>query len=120
MNDAIALLAVSQLVCLGGMAYLYMQLQSLRAKGAAPGRQAPPRGRPSERSVQPPPGRAAGQAARAAYGSRAAAATAGRADVAAIAARMSELGIDVPALARRMQKSEEEVRLLLRRQGAAR
>ena len=120
MNDAIALLAVSQLVCLGGMAYLYMQLQSLRAKGAAAVRRPPARGRPLERPLPLPPGRAASQAARAAYGSQAAAAMAGRTDVAAIAARMSELGIDVPALARRMQKSEEEVRLLLRRQGAAR
>jgi hypothetical protein len=32
---------------------------------------------------------------------------------------MDELGVDIPALARRMHRSEEEIRLLLRRQGAA-
>ncbi len=116
MNDAIALLAISQLVCIGGIAYLYMQLQSLQARRGRGGRVPSPRVRHIDQSVTPVgPMQHAGHQAYARE-----AATPIRTDAAAIAARMSELGIDVPALARRMRKSEEEVRLLLRRQGAAR
>lgn len=118
MNDAIALLAVSQLVCIGGLAYLYMQLQTLRSRGARSRRSAAPRVRHIDQSIASGP-RTLERAARRAYSSTPAT-THGRADAASIASRMSELGIDVPALARRMRKSEEEVRLLLRRQGAQR
>lgn len=116
MNDAIALLAVSQLVCIGGLAYLYMQLQTLRSRGSRSRREAAPRVRHIDQSIAPGP-RTLEQAARQAYASPL---PHGHSDAASIAVRMSELGIDVPALARRMRKSEEEVRLLLRRQGAPR
>lgn len=119
MNDAIALLAVSQLVCIGGLAYLYMQLQSLRANRRRPRRADPPRVRHIDQSASIP-SRAVQNAARQAYSSSPSAPGSVSADAAAIASRMSELGIDIPALARRMRKSEEEVRLLLRRQGAQR
>jgi hypothetical protein len=107
MNDAIALLAVSQLVCLGAIGYLYMEVQKLRRQ---PRRSAAPRPQHPREAVK--------QAARQAYAAspRAASSAFGR-DAGSIAARMNELGIDVPALARRMNRSEEEVRLLLRRQG---
>ncbi|MBE7520155.1 MAG: hypothetical protein HS107_13035 [Thermoflexaceae bacterium] len=119
MNDALALLAVSQLVCIGGLAYLYMQVQSLRASGRHRRRPGATRVHHIEQSPAAP-ARATENAARQAYAAQAPAGPAGRADAAAIASRMSELGIDIPALARRMRKSEEEVRLLLRRQGAQR
>lgn len=119
MNDAIALLAISQLVCLGAMFYLYTQLQEMRKRR-------PVRRRGSARVHDLPvtaevPGRhAAGQAARAAYGPRRGITPpAPRMPATALAARLGEAGLDVPALARRMHKSEEEVRLLLRRQGLA-
>lgn len=109
MTDAIVLLAISQLVCLGAIAYLYMEIQRVR-------REPQPRVRRAG-----PPRNAARQAAAQAYSgsSRSAAAAFGH-DPAAIAARMDGLGVDVSALARRMNRSEEEVRLLLRRQGVAR
>ncbi|MGE5596188.1 MAG: hypothetical protein ACM3S1_09160 [Hyphomicrobiales bacterium] len=108
MNDAIALLAGSQLVCLGALGYLYMEIQRLR-KDARP-RRAPVH-----------PRAAVQQAARQAYATstRQAGSAFGR-DAASIAARMNDLGVDIPALARRMNRSEEEVRLLLRRQGVVR
>ena len=127
MNDAIALLAISQLVCLGAIFYLYTQVQSLR-------RLAPVRRAQSNR-VHPLPDatelaarEVANVAARQAYAARTAPdrpsprpAPSRRApaaqDAPSLAARVSELGVDVPALARRMKKSEEEVRILLRRQG---
>lgn len=116
MNDAVALLAISQLVCLGALFYLYTQLQEVKRLGHA-------RRQPSTRVHRMPAAsdvshHAAGRAARAAY-----AEPAGRAseplDVAALAARAGTEGMDVAALARRMRKSEEEVRLLLRRRGIA-
>lgn len=119
MNDAIALLAISQLVCIGGLAYLYMQLQSLRSQGRRPRRTGAARIRHVDQSAALP-SLSAAQAARQAYAAQSPGRAPGRTDAAAIAARMSELGIDIPALARRMRKSEEGVRLLLRRQGAAR
>ena len=115
MNDAIALLAISQLVCLAALIYLYMQVQALRSRNSAR-RASPGRFRPVARGFDLAGTQSATQAARNAYGSSAhPVGPARRADTAAIAARMSELGVDVPALARRMHKSEEEVRLLLRR-----
>lgn len=117
MNDAIALLAISQLVCLAAMIYLYTQLQAV--KGAAPRRRsASARVQPMARSVQVAARQSAGQAARHAYSTpqrSAPRSPLGRPDSASIAARMTELGMDIPALAGRLQKSEEEVRLLLRR-----
>jgi hypothetical protein len=113
MNDAIALLAISQLVCLSAMIYLYSQVQLLKSRPAR--RAASSRVRPMSRPVDLAARKTATQAARQAYGAPMRPASVRRPDTAAIAARMSELGVDVPALARRMQKSEEEVRLLLRR-----
>lgn len=146
MNDAITLLAVSQLISLGGVAFLYRQVQSLRRStarprvGAAvrnPVMQVPPA------LVSPPAGFALGEdqalltrAARNAYAppaphpaatppSQAPAPANGtsaqlRFDSGAIAARMTELGVDVPALARRMRRSEAEVQALLGRRTTAR
>ena len=120
MNDAIALLAISQLVCLGALFYLYMQLQEVRRRG--PARRQPSarvHRMPGPETVSPP---LAGRAARAAYATPAGGAShvanPARSELAALVAR-SNGAIDIPALARRMRKSEEEVRLLLRRQGIA-
>ena len=72
-------------------------------------------------AVEVAPRQASARAATAAYSAASpASAAANRGEAATLAARLSEMGVDIPALARRMQKSEEEVRLLLRRQGAAR
>lgn len=109
MNDAIALLAISQLVCIGAILYLYIQLQSVRQPGPARRRPASPR----VRHIAPPadaPSPAAARAAHHAY----AASTPQSPPAAALA---TPPGISVTDLARRMRKSEEEVRLLLRRQG---
>ena len=115
MNDAIALLAISQLVCLAALIYLYMQVQALRSRNSAR-RASSGRARPVARGFDMASTHSATQAARNAYGSSGRPQGPARsADTAAIAARMSELGVDIPALARRMHKSEEEVRLLLRR-----
>lgn len=118
MNDAIALLAISQLVCLGAIFYLYTQLQAL--KGAASIRRRQPSAR-VQRMVAPTEtgSPAAARAARAAYGANPPSTSPRPADSATLAARIGESGVDVAALARRMRKSEEEVRLLLRRQGIA-
>jgi hypothetical protein len=128
MNDAIVLLAISQIVCLSGMAYLYMQVQGMRRHPMRPRtvtRSPRVQGMEHTVPVEPDPQPVAQHArAQAAY-------TAPRtplaapapvqpvmsADAASIAARMAELGVDIPSLARRMRKSEEEVRLMLRRQG---
>ncbi len=119
MNDAIALLAISQLVCLAAMIYLYTQLQAVKT-GVPRRRVASGRVQPMARSIQVAARRSASQAARQAYSApqrSIAGRPAGRPDTASIAARMTELGMDIPALAGRLQKSEEEVRLLLRRGG---
>lgn len=115
MTDAIALLAISQLVCLGAIFYLYTQVQAL--KSANPIRKRPPSAR-VQRMVAPTEmgSPAAARAARAAYGANP---PAHAANGATLAARLGDSGLDVAALARRMRKSEEEVRLLLRRQGIA-
>ena len=119
MNDAIALLAISQMVCLAAMLYLHSQVQSLRKHSAVR--------RLRSSRVAAMPGTldlaaktTAARAARRAYTTTSkSAAHAFAGDAAAIATRMTDLGMDVPALARRMQRSEEEVRLLLRRKGIA-
>ncbi|MCO5202637.1 MAG: hypothetical protein M9925_13135 [Chloroflexi bacterium] len=114
MTDAIALLAISQLVCLGAIFYLYVQLQAV--KSANPIRKRPPSAR-VQRMVAPTEigSPATARAARAAYGANPPAPA--HDPAATLAARIGESGVDVAALARRMRKSEEEVRLLLRRQG---
>ena len=112
MNDAIVLLSISQIVCLGGLAYLYMQLQgmssraprrrpveSMRAQPIAQPVQVAPERRPLPAVVtRPQPAPVFAQAN------------------VPVSARMAELGVDVATMARRMNKSEEEVRLMLRRQ----
>jgi hypothetical protein len=117
MTDAIALLAISQLVCLGAIFYLYVQLQAV--KSANPVRKRPTSAR-AQRMVAPPEigSPATARAARAAYGATPPA-RAHDAAAATLAARIGDSGVDVAALAHRMRKSEEEVRLLLRRQGIA-
>jgi hypothetical protein len=116
MTDAIALLAISQLVCLGAMFYLYTQLQAV--KSANPIRKRAPSAR--VRRTVAPSGAGSPAVARAAYAAYGQHAPARAHDAAAtLAARIGESGVDVAALARRMRKSEEEVRLLLRRQGIA-
>ena len=110
MYDAIALLAISQLVCLGGLAYLFMQHQKSQAR---PERQ---RGAAAATSS-----RHQGSAAVPAQDRRTRRPAASQPRPSeAVAAELSGLEIDIPALAARMNRSEEEVRLLLRRQGAAR
>ena len=122
MNDAIALLAISQLVCLGAIFYLYTQLQSLRNGGAARPKRQPVRVHQMTAPTELGSATAA-RAARQAYGAPTTtpnpARAALRAEAGTIARRVSDYGVDVTELARRMRKSEEEVRLLLRRQGIA-
>lgn len=122
MNDAIALLAISQLVCLGAIFYLYTQVQSLRSGAAARPKRQSARIHQMAAPTELPTATAA-RAARQAYGAASpapnAARAALRAEAGTIAQRVSEYGVDVTELARRMRKSEEEVRLLLRRQGIA-
>jgi len=119
MNDAIALLAISQLVCLGALFYLYAQLQEMK-KGRPARKQPSARvhrmGGPATVNQQ-----SAGRAARAAYAQPTEAIVTpppsrARGELASLVARANG-AVDVTALARRMRKSEEEVRLLLRRQG---
>ncbi len=132
MNDAIVLLALSQFVCIGGIGYLYLQLQKLRTGQPQASRQRRPEPRyaeaeasvqeqaraPLARRVQQPPRRPEAQPAPAhrAYQQHAAPPQ----SPAALAAQLTSMGLDIPALARRMNRSEEEVRLLLRRQQVAR
>jgi hypothetical protein len=110
MNDAVALLAISQLVCLAALVYLYSQLQAVKANQPAR-KTVSGRVRSMPHPVDVPGAR---QAARQAY-TASTAPTKPRPAAPDLATRMGELGVDVPALARRMQKSEAEVRLLLRR-----
>lgn len=119
MNDAIVLLAISQIVCLAGMAYLYLQVQGMNSRQprrqpvtsqrAQPIERSIPLEAPRERIVAPVAATVPSPAMANAYAS---AASAG----APVANRMAELGVDVQTLARRMNKSEEEVKLMLRRQ----
>ena len=123
MTDAIALLAISQIVCLGGLAYLYFQLQGMRSqlprlRNATASRVH--RAVAEERTPSARPmayGRAKPSLARA---TPAPTASQRPLNSATLAARMAELGVDVSALARRTGRSEEEVRLMLRRQGMSR
>jgi hypothetical protein len=122
MNDAIALLAISQLVCLGAIFYLYTQLQAVKARPRGKRATISPRVHLMSTTVEVGSHQAA-RAAQAAYAPARAAATTettARGEAATLAARLTEMGVDVPSLARRLHKSEEEVRLLLRRQGVAR
>lgn len=108
MTDVIALLAISQLVTLGALFYLYLQVQQLRG-GARTIRHRTP----SAAETAPAPG----------IPVRGAATRAARAYAAAPRPALDQLRagarVDVAELARRMHRSEEEVRLLLRRQGIA-
>jgi hypothetical protein len=117
MNDAIALLAISQLVCLGALFYLYTQLHEVRK--SAPGRKRQPSARVHQMSGARTVNQySAARAARAAYSPPAEEGPVSRGDLSALISRANG-AIDITALARRMRKSEEEVRLLLRRQGIA-
>lgn len=122
MNDAIALLAISQLVCLGAIFYLYTQVQALRGGQTARPKRQPARVHQMAAPTELPTATAA-RAARQAYGAPTPAPNparaALRAEAGTIAQRVADYGVDVTELARRMRKSEEEVRLLLRRQGIA-
>ncbi|WBL34998.1 hypothetical protein O0235_09380 [Tepidiforma flava] len=109
MTDVIALLAISQLVTLGALFYLYLQVQFSSAPGPArsaavePADEAPAPGIPVR-------GAAARRAASGGLHGRSA----------RTPPTPSDQGrVDVAELARRMHRSEEEVRLLLRRQGIA-
>ena len=117
MNDAVALLAISQLVCLGGIAYLYSQVQALRNGSRRQRRSPSQRLHAVDEAVDVAGPYSTRQAARRAYGPQL---QAPRPQTAAqlLADRVGDVDIDIPALARRMRRSEEEVRLLLRRQGA--
>lgn len=109
MNDALALLAISQLVSLGGIAYLYMQVQALRRQPPARVRRSP-RVQSLEHPVQAVAREAVSRAARDAYGAASRPAQAPQ-------PRAAGGAPDIAELARRMNRSEEEVRLLLRRRG---
>ncbi len=101
MTDALALLALSQLVCLGGLGYLYLHVQELRrrlTRAEAILRRQAAANQEFARPVR------AGSPAR-------------REELARLAAQMQQEGADLATLARRLQRSEEEVRLLLRRYG---
>jgi hypothetical protein len=109
MNDAIVLLALSQVVCLGGLAYLYGRVEDLRRQARSSRRVTSGRVRhidPFESSsplidhVTPRPPATAPMPPD-------------------LAVQIEALGVDIPAIARRMRRSEEEVRLLLRRQGVS-
>lgn len=140
MNDAVGLLAISQLVCLVAVAFLYFQVNSLRRAAGKGRRRASRPAAPLQDTAQydlttpTAPLAAAGRLARQAYAPAKtqqrleparpmpSAVATGQVtfDSGAIAARMAELGVDVPMLARRMRKSEAEVRALLGRQAAGR
>jgi hypothetical protein len=118
MTDAVALLAISQLVCLGGLAYLYTQVQKLRQASHRQPRQRMPM--PAHESAPPPVRQASTRAAQQAYGPAPAPRPTRPASSVASLLQEAGAGVDVAALARRMNRSEEEVRLMLRRQGVGR
>ena len=111
-SDALALLAISQLVCIGAIAYLYLQVQALQRSqprrrvvpGSAPARPAPSAQRTAQAAFESHPRRAAAGPPL---------------EASSLAARLGDRTVDVAALALRMGKSEEEVRLLMRRRGIA-
>lgn len=106
MTDAVALLALSQLVCLGGLGYLYLRLQELRKVLA----------RANRGLNRPTPEHPTARAATRAY-SQAQPAGRNRAELAALAARLRDGRTDIASLARQLNRSEEEIRLLLRSRG---
>jgi hypothetical protein len=115
MSDAIVLLAISQVVCLGGMAYLYLQFQTVTRQGGRPRHaNATFVERPALRQEMQPVAVAAAAATRAYAAPR----LEGPARAAVETAIDGQ--VNLTTLARRMNKSEEEVRLLLRRQAAHR
>lgn len=116
MNDAIVLLSVSQIVCLGGLAYLYLQVQGMD-RGKRRRRSTAMRGQPIDQAVHMP-GRQVQEMTPAIVTRSHAAPAAPAPTPVPIATRMAELGVDVATMARRMNKSEEEVKLMLRRQAA--
>jgi len=123
MTDAIALLAISQIVCLGGLAYLYFQLQGVRSQLPRLRNASASRVHRAVAEERPSPSPTAAQRyAEPSLARPAPAATAPQRPLTAatLTARMDELGVDVSALARRTGRSEEEVRLMLRRQGFSR
>jgi hypothetical protein len=107
MTDVIALLAISQLITLSALFYLYLQVQELR-RGLRPVRRA-----------AAPPAPAPGIPVRGAAARRAAGAAYAATPRPALDQLRHGAAVDVAELARRMHRSEEEVRLLLRRQGIA-
>lgn len=103
MTDVVVLLAISQLICLGGLCYFARQVLALKgeladaiAMASLPGDDTFAAAESLEPDV--PRDHLAG-------------------DVALLADRMNELGLDIPALARRMRRSEGEVRMLLQEYG---
>lgn len=113
MMDALALIAVSQLVCIGAIGYLYLQLQAVRREKPQRVRRSP-RVQSLEHPVQAVTREASSRAAREAY-------AASSTQQAPRPMRPTPEGghVDIAELARRMNRSEEEVRLLMRRRGAA-
>lgn len=101
MTDALALLALSQLVCLGGLGYLYLHIQELRRRLARVEARLRRQAAGSQDAARP---------VRIANPAR-------REELARLAAQMRQEGADLTTLARRLQRSEEEIRLLLRRFG---
>lgn len=100
MTDVVVLLAISQLICLGGLCYLVRQIFALKGEVAdavdmvsAPDEAHPPVEAFAPATEPAPAGSSP--------------------EVAALVRRMEELGLDIPALARRMRRSEQEVRMLL-------
>jgi hypothetical protein len=116
MNDAIALLAISQIICLGAIVYLYAQVQELKTRRASRRGEISPR----VHSAGDGPIITRPRSAVRVRVPSAAVEASFRPSAAELAARMGVEGVDISALARRMRKSEEEVRLLLRRQGISR
>lgn len=108
MTDAVALLALSQLVCLGGLGYLYLRVQELKSAVANTNRA-------SRRAAV---GAVAARAAERAYrGPNAAPASVPGPQRNATVPLAQPGRVDVAALARQLHRSEEEVRLLLRHRG---
>ena len=102
MTDALALLALSQLVCLGGLGYLYLHIQELRRRLARVEARLRRQAAGSQDAARPV--RIANPARRGE-------------ELARLVAQMRQEGADLTTLARRLQRSEEEIRLLLRRFG---
>lgn len=110
MTDAVVLLAISQLICLAGLGYLYARLRALQRELAPASPRVVRRTLPLREERVPPPA-----LARPHHSPAPAAAPSN--DLGALVTRMNELGVDIPALARRMRRSEDEIRMLLRDEG---